>query len=158
MKGCLLVFLVLILLVAIGSLVDPESDRTSPSSTRTQTAQTQSTSEPVVPSSVTFDEVNGLFGASSNLTNLQKDEKWKDYEGLCVEWSGELTYLDEGMLGGLSIGMRHLRGTLTYDVLISAPREQKARLLGWMEGNVYKYKATLKRYGGLLPISADWEC
>ena len=113
--------------------------------------------EPTV-SKITFTEVHNKFGAESSSTDLQKDEAWKDYKGKCVEWRGELAYLDEGFFGGLSVGFKHLPYTLTYDVLVSAPKSEKANLLKWREGTRYTYKATLRSYGTILPISADWGC
>ncbi|MCY4641424.1 MAG: hypothetical protein OXC41_01790 [Gammaproteobacteria bacterium] len=110
-------------------------------------------------SEITFDEVNNTFGAEANLTDLQKDEMWKKYRGKCVEWTGILTHLDSGMFGGIDIGMKHLRETLTFDVLISAPKSMKEKFMSWQQNKQYTYRATLERYGGFfLPISADWGC
>ncbi len=114
--------------------------------------------EPTV-SSVTFKQVNSLFAHDSGLTDLQKEEEWKNYRGLCVEWKGELAYLESGFFGGISVGMKHLGSTLTYDVLIDAPKSQKEELLSWRKGSRYTYRATLVNYGSaILPISADWGC
>lgn len=111
------------------------------------------------PSAITFNEVHGQFSSESNLTDLQKDRAWRNYEGKCVQWTGELTYLDERFFGGFVIGFRHRRDTLTYDVLVDAPKSMEDTLLGWMQGRSYTYVATLRSYGGvILPISADWGC
>ena len=111
------------------------------------------------PSTITFDEVHGQFSSGSNLTDLQKDRAWRNYEGKCVQWTGELVYLDERFFGGFAIGFRHRRDTFTYDVLVDAPRSLEDTLLGWVQGRSYTYVATLKSYGGvILPISADWGC
>ena len=114
--------------------------------------------EPTV-SNVTFKDVNRLFAHDSGLTDLQKEEGWKKFRGLCVEWTGELAYLKSGFFGGISIGMKHLGSTFTYDVLIDAPKSLKEELMSWREGNRYTYRATLVNFGGvILPISADWGC
>ena len=110
-------------------------------------------------SNVTFQQVNRLFAYDSELTDLQKEESWKKYRGLCIEWTGELTYLESGFFSGISIGMKHLSRTLTYDVLIEAPSSQKDVLLSWRKGTRHTYRATLVSYGGaMLPILADWGC
>ena len=160
-KGCLFALLAFVLLVGIGGLLEnkPASKPTSSAVPQKQTTQVKVPPKPKVISSVTFNEVNNLFGAKSNLTDLQKDEKWKQYEGLCVEWSGVLSSLDEDLLGNIKVGMRHLRSTMTSDVLISAPDEQRANLLNWTEGKTYKYRATLDDYGGIFSaIWVDWGC
>ena len=108
---------------------------------------------------ITFSQVHNIFGRKGGLTELQKDREWEKYQGKCVEWTGELAYLDEGFLSGFNIGFKHARDTLTYDVLISAPQSEERRLLTWRKGQRYTYQATLKNPGGaLLPISADWGC
>ena len=99
------------------------------------------------------------FSPESKWTDLRKKEEWKKYKGKCVVWEGELAYLEQGWFGGLSVGFKHLPHTFTYDVLVSAPRSVKDRLMQWEQGATYKYKATLKDYGGaILPISTDWGC
>ena len=108
---------------------------------------------------ITFKEIHNLFGAESKQTDLQKKERWKQYKGQCVEWTGVLAHLDEGWLSGINIGMKHLRSTFTYDVLIDAPDSERDRLMDWVIGNRYTYRATLNQYGGaIMPITADWGC
>ena len=110
-------------------------------------------------SDITFQEVYDKFSVKSNLTDLQKDHFWKDYEGKCVEWTGKLEYLDSGFLGGIDIGFDHGEALFTYDVLVSAPDSVKETALGWSMESVHTYRATLTGYGGaILPISADWGC
>ncbi len=107
--------------------------------------------------SQSFEEVDDIFGADSKLTDLQKDELWKDYEGKYVTWTGELTYLKEGLGGGgISAGFRHKPGTLTYDVLVSFPNTLRGKLLNYTEGQVLTYTGKLDtRTGAILPYSLD---
>lgn len=112
-----------------------------------------------VVSPITFEEVHRQFSIEGNLTDLQKDHAWRAYRGKCVEWRGELTYMDEGFLGGITIGFRHRRDTLTYDVLVTAPGSLKETLLEWRQGNNYRYRVTLEDYPGvIMPITAAWGC
>jgi hypothetical protein len=107
--------------------------------------------------SVTFEEISEKFGTHSRLTEAQKREEWKKYEGRCVQWSGELSYVG-GFLRGTTLGFKHYPRTLTYDVLVSAP--DGAREAAQMKkGGHYTYRGTLKKFGGpILPISLDWGC
>ena len=112
-----------------------------------------------VASDITFAEIHELFGSDKQLTDLQKKDRWKKYDGQCVEWTGTLVHLDTGLFGGLNIGMKHLEQTFTYDVLISAPTSEKDRFMSWTVGQRYTYRVTLDRYGGvIMPITADWGC
>ena len=164
-------FLVFIILMSLyASLKKPRTadqvvaDNPPPSPTKTIVSAVQPVSTPkpepkITVSNITFHEFHRIFAYDSGLTDLQKDEEWKQYRGLCIEWTGELVHLDQGVFGGISIGMKHLGATLTYDVLIDAPSSQKDVLLSWRQGSRHTYRATLTGYGGpLLPISADWGC
>ena len=110
-------------------------------------------------SGVTFQEVNGLFGARSSMTDLQKGRMWDStYDGLCVEWTGELTHLDEGLFSGFVAQFRHLPTTLISDVVMTAPNSAEDELMTWSTGASYTYRATLDRYGALMGISASMGC
>ena len=110
-------------------------------------------------SGVTFKEVNDLFGARSSQTELQKDRQWEIYEGVCVEWRGELVSLDEAFFGGFAAQFRHLPDTFVSDVLMRAPRSAEDELLTWSIGTRYTYRARLDSYGGaILPISVSMGC
>ena len=115
--------------------------------------------EPLQVSDVTFDDVNEKFGVQSNRTDLQKEREWRAYEGLCVEWAGELTSLSAGLFGGFNIQFKHLPATLVSDVLVNAPSSAEEELLTWREGNRYRYRGRLDSYGGaILPITLDFGC
>ena len=80
--------------LCVVSLADQGSENQGSQATQERTGP-----PPVVVADITFNEIDQLFGDDSNMTDLQKDEAWKDYEGKCVEWEGELTYMDDGVLG-----------------------------------------------------------
>ena len=110
---------------------------------------------------ITFEEVNNRFGMHSTSNELRKNEEWKVYEGKCVEWIGELSNVTDmfSELQGITLGFKHLRSTFTYDVQVSAPVSEKEKFMDLRIGNRYRYRATLRDYGGvILPIRADWGC
>ena len=110
-------------------------------------------------SSITFEQVERNFGSKSSLTELQKDQHWKRYKGACVKWTGKLVHVQEGWLGGITLGFQHQPATFTYDVLLSAPSSYKDIALSMQKNNYCEYTATLKNYGGpILPITADAGC
>jgi len=110
-------------------------------------------------SGITFEEVDRKFSVWSDLTELQKDREWEAYEGKCVEWTGEISSVDERFFGGYVVGFKHRWQTLTYDVLVTVPRDMEEEMLSMNQGQRYTYRATLDMYGGaILPISADWGC
>lgn len=155
--GCgALLLLGIVLIVAIPA---PESSSGSRQTGSTASRPAPSRTASAEPSDITFQEVYSTFSIHSSLTELQKEARWKDYEGKCVEWTGELAHLDEGLFGGISIGFKHRPQTFTYDVLVSAPSKMKDELLTWNMGQRYTYRATLRSHAGaILPTTADWGC
>ena len=110
-------------------------------------------------SGVTFRDVHDLFGVDSRMTDLQKGRMWEEtYEGLCIEWTGELVHLNEGLLTGFVAQFRHLPTTLISDVVMSAPSSAEDELLTWSTGTSYTYRATLDSYGALMGITATMGC
>ena len=116
--------------------------------------------EQVQVSGVTFAEVNDKFGLNSNLTDLQKGREWDAYEGLCVEWTGELVSLSEAFLSsGFTIQFKHHPATFVSDVLARAPASAEEELLTWSEGSRYTYRARLVDYSGVIsPITVSIGC
>jgi len=109
--------------------------------------------------SITFEDISEKFGPHSRLTEAQKRDEWKNYRGRCVEWNGELSYVGDSFIRGLTLGFKQSPQTLTYDVLVSAPDDVRDAALRMKKGARYAYRATLKNYGGpILPISVEWGC
>jgi len=114
---------------------------------------------PAPPPRVTFEEVSRKFGSHSSLTEAQKREEWKKYQGRCVEWAGELSYVGDSFIRGVTLGFKHDPRTLTYDVLVSTPDDARNAALRMKKGAHYTYRGTLRKYGGaVLPISISWGC
>ena len=107
---------------------------------------------------ITFSEVNRRFGSRSTSNELRKNEEWKAYKGKCVEWTGELVSV-QNLFNEITLGFKHLRSTFTSDIHVLAPLSEKWTFMDMQTGNTYKYRATLRDYGGvILPIQADWGC
>jgi hypothetical protein len=136
----------------------------SPPETKTPPAPSPAAAEKEIepeppPPSVTFEEVSRKFGSHSPLTEAQKREEWKKYQGRCVEWAGELSYVGDSFIRGVTLGFKHDPRTLTYDVLVAAPDDARDAALRMKRGSHYTYRGTLKKYGGaVLPISMSWGC
>lgn len=143
-----------IAVMVVGDTLSPSKAKDEKDSPQAEDAQEQA---PTI-SSLRFHHVNNLFGISGTLTELQKEHEWEKYKGQCVQWSGTLAHLEEGMWGDFKIGFKHLPHTFTYDVLVTAPREKKDFLMSMRKGQGYTYMAILQEYGNILPVQADWGC
>ena len=149
-----------VVMFAVGASLLPEDPPTSAGRPAQTSTEQLASPEQVQVSGVTFAEVNDKFGLYSNLTDLQKERQWDAYEGLCVEWTGELASLSEAFLGsGFTIQFKHHPETFVSDVLARAPASAEEELLTWSEGSRYTYRARLDSYGGaILPISVSMGC
>lgn len=104
----------------------------------------------IILSGVTFEKLDSIFGLDSPYTDYQKEEMWKDYRGKYVTWAGEVNYVSEGLLGGLSVGFKYKENTLSYDVLVSFRPEYKKDFLKVAKGVRVRYRARLDAYTGTI--------
>ena len=106
--------------------------------------------------STDFAEYGPTFSINNNLTELQKDQIFDTkYKGRLVKWTGRVEEVDKGIFGGLHIGIKHLRSTLTYDVLLYLKPEEEAKAIQLRKGQTITYAGKLKDWGEALPHSVD---
>ena len=106
-----------------------------------------------------FNPQNGQF------TGRQKELQWRNnYLRKCVEWTGQLTYVERGWfsvgtpLTEIDIGFKHRPHTVDYDVLVTIPAPVREQLRQWKRGQRYTYTARLREYHGYNVVYADWGC
>lgn len=61
--------------------------------------------------SLTFEDLDKIFGIKSNLSQSRKDELWDRYRGRDIEWQGFVSYKGLGRNDWNRIGIRHNVGT-----------------------------------------------
>ena len=166
--------LVFIITCVISGGLSAEKDKTNvqPTTQTTQTAQTTQTKpkpkpEPkkVTPTNITFEEVYEKFSNESQLTDLRQENEWKKYENKCIEWTGILVELEDGVFS-MTIRMQHKKtlvnqalGKLGYDVEISAPKNLKEQFLSWQTGHSYTYQGTIESMSIMkTDINIKWGC
>ena len=97
-------------------------------------------------SEITFEEIDELFGwPGGSLTTLQKEARWNEYQGQCVEWSGEMAGLEE-TFGEYRITFKQgkVNRYALPNVWIFAPLTMQDVLIDWEPGNTYAYRVTLR--------------
>lgn len=114
-----------------------------------------SKSKPVKISNLTFDELDEIYSLSSKRTDLQKDEYWKGYKGQRVQWSGEVTDISKGFLGGLSLQIKMKPSTFVSDLIIELRKDQESKALKISQGDTITFTGTLNRWGSIMPISLN---
>lgn len=102
-------------------------------------------------------ELSEKFGASSKLSDLQKEELWKDYKGKAFKWDLKVTEVSSDMFGGFSVQFKCAPESPSFiqDVQIKYPKEAKSTVMGLMKDETYTVEGVLKHSGALLGMTAD---
>lgn len=97
-----------------------------------------------------FEDMEGIFGKESTLSDAQKDEAWKKYEGKYVSWSGQIVYKNVNVATGLRVGITQKeRG----EVEVKFSMAKKEKVLKFQDGDTVHYTGKLvKRCGSLSPF------
>lgn len=103
----------------------------------------------VSPSAITFHTLDKYFGSGSNLTDLQKDLKWNDYEDRYVRWTGTVETVGTSF-GDPYIGLKMKETTWSYDVHISFRDGYINRLTALNKGDKVTVIGKILRGGGFL--------
>lgn len=103
---------------------------------------------------ITWKEIDSFYFKGKN-TDLQKAEKWKQYEGRNVLWSGTVASISEGFFGGLSMQVKMNSDTLVSDVFISLDEGQQTKAVNYTEGSRITFRGTLSDWGNFLGIKIE---
>jgi hypothetical protein len=120
-------------------------------------SKSQAVAAPQPPITESCAELARKFDPSSKLSELQKVELWKAYEGREFRWSMVLVNADEAPFGdGLSTQWK-CQGShsLVSDVLVSAGKEWRTSILEMKKGDLYEIHGRLRRSSTLLGLTAD---
>jgi hypothetical protein len=98
---------------------------------------------------ISYFDFDSIFGSTSSLTDIQKEEEWKKYEGKIVKWEGSVVDVDK-MLGSYQVTFKHKPYTFTYDVLVTYDKSMKDKLMTIQKGDYVTYTGKLKSKGGAL--------
>ena len=96
------------------------------------------------------------FGVESGLTDLQKEQLWKSYEGKVFTWKMTVGEVSSNALSGYTVSFL-CPGTSSVlsDVDVEYPARDKKAALGLRKGATYEVKGRLKRSSALLGLSAE---
>lgn len=113
------------------------------------------TTQPKKILNISFEQLDKLFGEKSQLTEIQKDNLWKEYKGKYIIWEGRVDDIIKGWLG-MAVHIKYIASTTTQDVSIDFPKERQKILMSLMKGQKIKYKAKLRsRSGNVMPYFLD---
>lgn len=125
-----------------------------PQATVEQTATPRPTAAPQQ-EVISWREVDAIYNLKSKKTNLQKDALWSRFKGKRVTWTGKVSSMSEGWLGGLSMQVKMNRETFTSDLIIDLKPSQKDRAMQFEEGDTVRFTGILREWGTLMPITIE---
>ena len=102
-------------------------------------------------------KVTRYFDAQSKLSDLQKDQLWKDeYDNKVFEWSLEVVEVSAGVFSGFTVQFKCVgSNSFIQDVQLSYPKEAKNLVMQMVKGSTYKVKGRLKTQSTLLGLGGD---
>ncbi len=159
------------LLMAVG-MVSPSTLTSSDTSGNSNRSSTHNNAETVVqeryvpvptpvapekPIKETCYQLSHKFGASSSLSDLQKEELWKDYQGRTFEWSLEVTEVSSDLFGGFTVQYKCSPKSSSFiqDIQIKYPDSRKQYVMQFSKGRSYTVKGRLGMSSALLGMTAD---
>ncbi len=156
----------LALTLLITALQPPPAERQDPavsaptSSQTSERPQVAPSAEPEAPPAFIKEscyELARVFGPSSKLSELQKDEKWKQFKGKPFEWKLQVVEVSAGLLGGYTVQFKcgTRSDSLIQDLQMQYPADAKSLVMQYEKDSVYKVRGRLARTGTLLGMSAD---
>ncbi len=101
-----------------------------------------STPSPLAQGEVATAKIFDEIPPPGTLTTIQKEERWKRYEGRCVEW--EATVIDVIKEQGEIAVILFYR--LDLNIILTLPVARYEYALTLTKGTKYTFKGTLRRY------------
>ena len=159
-KKILIGFGVLFLLAAIGraSNKGESSTRTVTAGAAPDTPAAQAATEaPLTYVKESCLKLANTFGTGSKLSELQKEELWKQYKDENFQWELEISDVRSGMLSGFRVQAKCSpeSPSIVSDVQISYDNDAKSLVMQLQKGSVYKLRGKLTHTSTLLGMMAD---
>ena len=133
--------LLLFVLLAFGSVDSPDS-----------TTNNSSDSNSSEVSSISWAEVNQIYNLDSKVTELRKEEEWKQFNGKRIQWTGTVSSISDSF-GILSLQIKMNPDTFTSDLLINLNENQRSKAIDYSEGDRITFSGLLEDWGTLMPIT-----
>lgn len=87
-----------------------------------------------------FADLDTVFGKESKLSDSQKEEAWKKYEGKYASWEGRIAYKNLNAGSGLLVGIKNKE---TCDMELKFGLSKKDKVLKFHEGETILYTGRL---------------
>ena len=140
---------VTVLMIAVQQPQPRRDDQTASSTQKTLA------SAPEPASSISWQQVDAIYNLKSDSTDMQKEDAWKRFKGKRVVWSGEVSEISTGMLGGLTLQIKMNSDTFTSDLLIRLKKSERDKAASLSKGSRVSFSGVLDNWGTILPITLN---
>jgi hypothetical protein len=131
----------------------------TPKATTEAPAQPEAPPKPAEPAFISEScySLSTKFGTTSKLSDLQKDEAWKDYKGKNFQWDLEITEVSAGILSGYTVQAKcsPRSPSIIQDIQLDYDGDAKNMVMKLQKGSVYKIRGTLTNTSTLFGLGAD---
>ena len=103
-------------------------------------------------SDIDWSLINAIYNLKYEKTDLQKDERWKEFKGKKVKWTGEVTEASESFFGGLELRVR-MNPDSYFDLIIELKDSQRSRAARFNKGDSVTFTGILDTWGSSLPLT-----
>ncbi len=103
-------------------------------------------------SNIDWSTIDSIYNLKYKKTDLQKDERWKEFKGQKVKWTGTVTPVGESF-GSLTLQVKMNPDTWTSDLLIKLKDSQRSRATRLNKGDSVTFAGILDSWGSILPIT-----
>jgi hypothetical protein len=103
-------------------------------------------------SDIHWSTIDSIYNLKYKKTDLQKDERWKEFKGLKVRWTGTVTSVSESF-GSLTLQVKMNPDTWISDLLIKLKDSERAAATRLNKGDSVTFTGILDNWGSLLPIT-----
>jgi len=100
-------------------------------------------------STITLADLDNSFSFASGMTDLQKKEIWKQYDGQKVKWSGKVVSIGD-ILGDLTMSVKMKPLTLISDVIVTLKASERENALKYKAGDAVTFVGILADWGTVL--------
>jgi len=103
-------------------------------------------------------QLSNKFGSNSKLTNLQKENAWKLYQGKFFKWKVKIVEVHDATFGTYTVQFKCIPSdTLSFDGQISYDEKYKDKLMKLNNDSIHILEGRLRNFGNLVEINADYE-
>jgi len=95
------------------------------------------------------------FSNRTTMTELQREEAWKAYEGKWVRWTATVNLIDRNAMGGLSLQFKCSTASLMLDGHAQFEADQQQALMRFSQGAQISFEGRLDDWGQFLGIGIE---